>query len=430
MNEDPKKKFEDLSFKELRELDNADSKDAQINERKKANNGVEIFPYDEETLKTFNFKELNFKDMTNAQKNTLYVILITLGLLFVLLLVPFLRKIFDRTNIANIRLIPMEKEEKIEEDAFAYAGDYVIIGNNTTITVEKIKFYNFTKGNNYRSLFNYLATEDIKNISSKNIYFEYYNYSKTLLKRFKFEVDGNSLSKDDKGMIENQLSENTFNKAHYIRIRVVSESEIIAVPDPEDNPSNSSNPDRNNPGRSIDPGNSGENPGGEENPGSGNDNSNGNNGNGNNMIIEKENYVTCKKVTVDKDVRINQNMDVEFKDDKFSSYSVTYKISEISATSKNYAKDYKKMMKLYKDLIKSGVKVNIVETLGMATIEYEVVLDDFYNFTYYENSKYNISKEEYLKKIEDDRPYKLEIEIGSSKEDVKKSLSEDDWVCD
>ena len=416
MKNDSKKENENLSFKELRRLDNAKSKDAKINKLQEMEDGVSVFPHDEETLKTFNFKEMNFKDMTNAQKNTFIIVIMLIILIVVLFMIPGVRKLFGNISIGDLRFLPkQEEEEKPKEDAFAFAGDYVIIGENTSITVEKIKFNNFTKSSDYKSLYNYTALEDINDVSNLNIYIEYYNYSRQLLKRIKFEVNGNILKKDDKGLIENQLSENSFNKAHYIRIRKMTESEIIEVPDPEDNP----NYDPENP--NTDP----KNP---NNPSGGSSTSN-------------KNELNCTKVNVDSDLRINESMVVKFEKDAISEYSVEYKLTTLTfEQSKVFAKYYKKMLKKFKNLDKSGVdQISIFEDGFSAYLNYTVVYSEFNNADIDENwvqkdeeecdPEICESREDLYEKVNEDKPYKLEIKIGSSKEEAKEELQKEEWTC-
>lgn len=409
-----------------------ESKDEIINEKKKMGDGVELFPFDEASLKTFNLKEMNFKDMTNAQKSTMFVIVLVIILLILLLFMPMIMRVFGNTNIGNLRFLPQQKEEKEEESSYAFAGDYIIIGNNTSLVVQNVKFNNFTKSSDYKGLYNYTALEDIKDVNSLNIYVEYYNYSKTLLRRFAFTVDGNKLSKGSVGLSENKMSENAFNKAYYVRVRVISESEIIDFPDPED-PNDPNNQDYD-PDDLTDP----------RNPNSPNYDPNyqggGNSGDpsdpsGNNGEDSKSGTVICNRLNVDKDLRVTEQISAEFTSDKLDEYTVKYKITSVSenGSSANYAKYYKAMMKKYRSLDSSGVsQIQIGESLDYALLTYTVDLDEYFNFQLKDNSirdNIEIMKQIY-EEVQKDKDYKLEIDAVATKQEAKDQLTEEKWVCD
>ena len=401
-------KKDDLTFKELRELDNANSKDAKMNTPNKIDESLSIMPHDQETLKTFNLKEMNFKDMTNAQKNTFIIIIALVILLMVIIVTPVIKKMFGGVTIGNLRF---KTEEKVEEESksYAYAGDLIIIGNNTSIVVENIKFNNFTKGSNYTGLFNYVAQEDISDVSSLKIYIEYYNYSKTLLKRFKFDVEKNELKKDEEGTVENILSENSFKKAHYVTVRVMSDAELIEVPDPED------------------PGEEGENVTDPENK--------------ENKTKQKNNSneLKCNKISVDSDVRINEFFFIEFENNKLKQYSVEYKISKISPKSdiKKYSSYYKKMLKRYRNAVESGAKdYSIEQSYEISLLKFKIVLDDYFSYTI----AFNPTKEdlknnpniidEFYESLEKKKKYKLEIDRKSDKSSAKEKMENNGFVCE
>ena len=311
-------------------------------------------------------------------------------------------KKFGGVTIGNLRFLPQEKIEQEKDDSFAYEGDYIILGNNTTITLENIKFNNFTKGSDYSTIYSYTALDNINDVDSLNIYIEFYNYSKTLLSRFKFTIKDKKLEKGASASVSNTMSENAFNKVYYVRVRVISEQEIINVPDPEDNEENE-NP--NNPST--------------ENPSKANNKKN-------------LNELTCTKVKVDNDLRINETFFVKFKNDKWEEYVVTYKVQSIVlySTPKKYSKYYKEMLKKYKILVKSEISdIDFEDTSSTIIMTYTVRFDDYYRTMY--SKKISESELNSLRDMEDDKKtYKLEIGRYSNRADAKSHLEKDNWVCD
>ena len=395
-----------FTIKQLREQEEKKSKDYKLNTPQNLNDGISIMPHDEETLKTFNFKEMNFKDMTNSQKNTFIVCILVFLLIVVLLVLPAIGKMFGKVTIGNLRFKPLEKEEVKKDDSFAYIGDLIVIGNNTTINVENIKFYNFTKGSNYNALYNYSVSENIDDVSNLKIYVEYYNYSKTLLRRFKFEVDGNHLSANDSGLIENQLSENTFNKAHYVSVRIISDAEMIEVPDPEE--------------VVVDPN--------QNNPESGEKSTNKNN-------TKNKNELICTRVSVDKDIRINEKYTINFDNGKLKKYTKEYKITSITISKSNrYAKLYKEMLNRYKDLTKSITtkEISISEGYNSSLLIYTINLDEYYIDFIFDEKHYKEMPEEldkHYEEYEKEKEYKLEIDRKSTRVTAKNQLESDNWEC-
>ena len=395
-----------FTIKQLREQEEKKSKDYKLNTLQNLNDGISIMPHDEETLKTFSLKEMNFKDMTNSQKNTFIVCILVFLLIVVLLVLPAIGKMFGKVTIGNLRFKPLEKEEEKKDDSFAYIGDLIVIGNNTTINVENIKFYNFTKGSNYNALYNYSVSKNIDDVSNLKIYVEYYNYSKTLLRRFKFEVDGNHLSANDSGLIENQLSENTFNKAHYVSVRIISDAEMIEVPDPEE--------------VVVDPN--------QNNPESGEKNTHKND-------TKNKNELICTRVSVDKDVRINEKYTINFDNGKLKKYTKEYKITSITISKSNrYAKLYKKMLNKYKELIASHTtkEISISEGYNNAILVYTINLDEYYiNFVFDEKNYIKMPEvlDKHYEEYENEKEYKLEIDRKSTRVTAKKELESDNWEC-
>lgn len=406
---------EKVTYKEIRKEEEAKSKDAKINTPRQMRNGIKLMPHDEKTLKTFNFREMNFKDMTNAQKNTMLVIIITLIILILFALLPVFERIFGGVTIGNIRLIP-EKTGEVEKDdsSFAFEGDFIVIGNNTSINISGIKFNNFTKGSDLKLVYGYQALEDISDVTSLKIYVEYYNYSKTLLKRFAFSVNDNKLTKGDKNVIEYELDENIFNRAHYVRVRKISDTELVEFPDPTEIE------EPEDPNTPTDP----------TNPSSGNNDKDKNKD-------SKNKPISCKIVDIDGNLKISQTMNVEFEDGIAKAYNVEYKISSISGTEipSNYSKYYKKMLKKFKNLIATeGTNPSIDDLVYEAVLSYTVYIDDHVDIDIdwddYEKHPEAYQAPEIQAIIKQRAPYSLEIKKNSDRNSTLEQLQKAKWLCE
>lgn len=376
------------------------SKDELMNTPKEVGNEVKLMPYDEETLKIFTLKKWNFKDMTGNQKTIMIVICILFLALFLLLILPTLSSLFGGINIGNLHFFNQkEKEKEKEKDAFMFEGDYITLGRNISVTVSDIKFNNFTKSSDYKLIFNYLSKKDITNVAEEKLYIEVYSNSKSLLSRFLFDPE-KELKTGDSGIYSVKLSSNNFNKAQFIVIRVIKNILDEELPDDIEEPGDPVNPDPN------------ENPGNEEPDPNKND----------------KNLLKCTISNIDGSLKINKNLNATFKDDKITTYTISYTITSlIDIVPKNYSSNYKKMMNLYKDLMSSpGCSADIKDHGFTAELNYTVVLKDYKDI---------VIKEEYLDSYDEEylkqkTPYQLEIEKDSKKSNASSLLEASDWICD
>ena len=398
-------------------------KDTLMNTPKEKDSGVKIMPYDEETLRVFSLKKMNFSDMTGSQKTTFVVLLVFLGLFFMLMILPGLSKMFGGTIIGNLPFFGNnngEEEPEEEEKDFALEGDYITLGNNTYINVEGVKFYNFTKGNNYQLAYNYMPSKTIEDVKALKIYVEFYTHTKTLISRYAFSTESNTLTEGVQGLSQVKMTSNNFNKAFYVRVLVITDAVMEELPDTDPGISDPNDPSAGGSGGGTGTG-SGTRAGG----GTGT-------GGSTPANPDKSKLMMCSKWSMDGSLKINESMNVNIKNDKVVSYEVKYVItSMINGIPKNYSTYYKKMLTKFKKVTKSYVYVADIFHKGTtATLTYTVVLKDRTFIEIPEEDLKFMTKKEleaYKKTLP---PYDLEIKKESTRADAKKQLEAVEWDCD
>ena len=398
-------------------------KDTLMNTPKEKDSGVKIMPYDEETLRVFSLKKMNFSDMTGSQKTTFVVLLVFLGLFFMLMILPGLSKMFGGTTIGNLHFFGNNNgEEKPEEEEkdFALEGDYITLGNNTYINVEGVKFYNFTKGNNYQLAYNYMPSKTIEDVKALKIYVEFYTHTKTLISRYAFSTESNTLTEGVQGLSQVKMTSNNFNKAFYVRVLVITDAVMEELPDTDPGISDPNDPSAGGSGGGAGTG-SGTGAGG----GAGT-------GGSTPANPDKSKLMMCSKWSMDGSLKINESMNVNIKNDKVVSYEVKYVItSMINGIPKNYSTYYKKMLTKFKNVTKSYVYIaDIFDKGTTATLTYTVVLKDRTFIEIPEEDLKFMTKKEleaYKKTLP---PYDLEIKKDSTRADAKKQLEAVEWDCD
>lgn len=207
------------------------------------------------------------------------------------------------------------------------------------------------------------------------------------------------------------MSSNNFNKAYYVRVRVITDAVIDELPDQDSDLIDSDNSGNDSNGST----------GGESSSsGSGSTNT------------DKSKLMVCSRWDIDGSLKITETMNVTIKNDKVTKYEVTYVISSmINGTPKNFSTYYQKMLKKYKQVVKSYVYIaDIIDEGDSATLTYTAVLKDyiFEEKTEEELAKYDEEYLEFYKK--NIPPYKLEIKKDSTRAEAKKQLEALEWDCD
>jgi hypothetical protein len=377
------------------------SKDELLNTPKDLGNEIKIMPYDESTLKTFRFKEMNFKDMTGYQKTILVAVCILFLSIFILFILPTLSNIFGGVNIGNFNLFNNTEEETTETDSYAYEGDYITLGENISVTVGDIKFDNFTKSSDYKLIFNYLPKEDMQEVVNKKIYIEVYSNSKSLLSRFLFDPE-KDLTGNENGIYSVKLSSNNFNKAQYVVVRVITNVLEEELPEDQIDDNAAGTDDGTDDGTGTDNGNTG-------------------------TTVDK-NKLVCYYNSVDGSLKIYKELNATFNTDKIVTYKINYTITSLIETlPKNYATYYKTMMTLYKTLMASpGCEPYIKDNGLNASLVYTVTLSEYKDIKIIEEY-IDLYDEEYLAQK---TPYQLEIEKESTKTQATTELENTEWICD
>lgn len=396
-------------------------KDTLMNTPKEAKDGVKVMPFDEETLTVFSLKKMNFKDMTGAQKNTLIVIIIFIICFMVVSASSSIKGFFSGVTSGNLRL-PFfgnnEEEKENEVENIVAAGNYIKIGSNDAIKMEDLKFNKFTKSGSDTIVYNYVSTKKIEDVKGLNVFIEIYNNSKNLLSRHRFTNESNVLEANAVGINQIKLSSNNYNKAYYIKIRYISDSELQELPDyePEEDPSN--------------PGGSSSGSGGSGGSGSGGSGGTGGStedpGPSGETDLENE-PLHCSYSTSDLDLRIEKNLTAYFEKGKVVTYEVRHEITSMTELpAKNFSKHYKKLLKSYKDILGSpGCYGEFVNKSIHATLSYNIVLKE------YKDIKLIPGKDYDMEELKDQlTPYRLEIEKNSTREQALLKLeSTNEWIC-
>lgn len=395
-----------MAVKKTKKID----KDTIMNTPKEMKDGVKLMPYDEDSLRTFSLKKMNFSEMTGYQKTTFVVIIIFILCLILIMSASSIRSLFTGVQAGKIRFFwNGEEEPKEETTTIVSSSNFISIGQNFAIELEPFKFYGFSKSKNDTIIYNYVSKEDKENIKSLNIYIEVFNNTKSLLSRHRFTVDNDSVKKDVVGLNQIKLTSNNYNKAYYIKVRVLTEAEISVLPDYND------------------PGTSGGN-------GSGNDPSNPSGGGSDDPtpIGPLDSLpLNCNIISSDEDLKITKSINAIFVDGIIESYSVDFRLTSSGVEkSSKFETNYNKMLKLFKNVLASpGCSGDLSYEALDAKLKYNVVLKDYKDLEFDPNQTYD---EEYLKEFKKkyQTPYRLEIEKGSTREEAMAHLQESEWICD
>lgn len=175
---------------------------------------------------------IEFVDLENDNKseiaNTLeqrinykiIIICVFVVVIFVLLL-PTITSIFDTSSPENYT------NDVNNNSSNNLVNGYIQIDrNDSNMTVNDVRFYNFTKRSNNTISYNYKAEKAIKNTPSLKLYIEIYNRSETIIYREMF----NPSLEIEKGPVLSStimLDPNLYKEAYYVKVVEITTDDAI-----------------------------------------------------------------------------------------------------------------------------------------------------------------------------------------------------------
>lgn len=181
---------------------------------------------------TNNINNIEFVDLENNSTtevtNTLekrinfkvIIICLLLIVIFVLLL-PTITSIFDKSSPENYTNTVNNNSSNNLVNGFIQ-----IDRNDSNMTVNDVRFYNFTKRSNNTISYNYKAEKAIKNTPSLKLYIEIYNRSETIIYREMF----NPSLEIEKGPVLSStimLDPNLYKEAYYVKVVEITTDDAI-----------------------------------------------------------------------------------------------------------------------------------------------------------------------------------------------------------
>ena len=175
---------------------------------------------------------IEFVDLENDNKseiaNTLeqrinykIIIICVLVVVIFVLLLPKITSIFDTSSPENyINNVNNNSSNNLVN------GYIQIDRNDSNMTVNDVRFYNFTKRSNNTISYNYKAEKAIKNTPSLKLYIEIYNRSETIIYREMF----NPSLEIEKGPVLSStimLDPNLYKEAYYVKVVEITTDDAI-----------------------------------------------------------------------------------------------------------------------------------------------------------------------------------------------------------
>ncbi len=175
---------------------------------------------------------IEFVDLENDNKseiaNTLeqrinykIIIICVLVVVIFVLLLPTITSIFDTSSPENYT------NDVNNNSSNNLVNGYIQIDrNDSNMTVNDVRFYNFTKRSNNTISYNYKAEKAIKNTPSLKLYIEIYNRSETIIYREMF----NPSLEIEKGPVLSStimLDPNLYKEAYYVKVVEITTDDAI-----------------------------------------------------------------------------------------------------------------------------------------------------------------------------------------------------------
>lgn len=170
-------------------------------------------------INQINSQQINPNIINTSKKKGGNIILFVV----LILIAAFIYFIDDILLYFNQNFIPVV-ENKVYENASANLIDgYIKIDeNNAYIKIKSIKFDNVRKGSDNTIYLNYSSDKNYSNSNNLNIYIDFYNSNKELVKSEKFNVFG-SIETQVSRQYKVKFTEQVYNDVYYVKIDTKSE---------------------------------------------------------------------------------------------------------------------------------------------------------------------------------------------------------------
>lgn len=141
----------------------------------------------------------------------------------IVLIIIFIYKIDDIIAYFDTNFVPTVSDDVDNTSSNNLVNGFIVMNeNNSFIKVEKIKFYNFKKGNN-EITYNYVSDKKYKTTDSLGIYIEIYNINKELL--YKKLVNLSDVENGTIRLTSMKVTNDVYQDSYYILVKTYSEEE-------------------------------------------------------------------------------------------------------------------------------------------------------------------------------------------------------------
>ena len=188
---------------------------------KKTNNNNKLEANNIEFVDLENDNKSEITNTLEQRINYKIIIICVLVVVIFVLLLPTITSIFDTSSPENYT------NNVNNNSSNNLVNGYIQIDrNDSNMTVNDVRFYNFTKRSNNTISYNYKAEKAIKNTPSLKLYIEIYNRSETIIYREMF----NPSLEIEKGPVLSStimLDPNLYKEAYYVKVVEITTDDAI-----------------------------------------------------------------------------------------------------------------------------------------------------------------------------------------------------------
>ena len=190
---------------------------------KKTNNNNKLEANNIEFVDLENDNKSEITNTLEQRINYKIIIICVLVVVIFVLLLPTITSIFDTSSPENYT------NNVNNNSSNNLVNGYIQIDrNDSNMTVNDVRFYNFTKRSNNTISYNYKAEKAIKNTLSLKLYIEIYNRSETIIYR---EIFNPSLEIEKGPVLSSTitLNPNLYKEAYYVKVVEIATEDAIVT---------------------------------------------------------------------------------------------------------------------------------------------------------------------------------------------------------
>ena len=190
---------------------------------KKTNNNNKLEANNIEFVDLENDNKSEITNTLEQRINYKIIIICVLVVVIFVLLLPTITSIFDTSSPENYT------NNVNNNSSNNLVNGYIQIDrNDSNMTVNDVRFYNFTKRSNNTISYNYKAEKAIKNTLSLKLYIEIYNRSETIIYR---EIFNPSLEIEKGPVLFSTitLNPNLYKEAYYVKVVEIATEDAIVT---------------------------------------------------------------------------------------------------------------------------------------------------------------------------------------------------------